>query len=138
MRRRFQDRSAFRGDLLLQTKKKEMIHANANVGQNRGAGFRNWAGRIPDCGDVAATRRFRDCWTGADDGESIALIHHAEELGINLIDTAEGLWIGHSEILTGKALQGRRDKWVIATKVQPNLGIDADPHDEKAVLSTHR
>ena len=72
-------------------------------------------------------------WTGTDDGESIALIHRAEELGINLIDTAEGYGDGHSEILTGKALQGRRDKWVIATKVQPNLGIDANSHDEKAV-----
>lgn len=72
-------------------------------------------------------------WTGTDDGESVALIHRAEELGINLIDTAEGYGDGHSEILTGKALQGRRDRWVIATKVQPNLGIDANAHDEKAV-----
>src|SRR3954452_12930099 len=45
-------------------------------------------------------------WTGADDAESIALIHRAEELGVNLIDTAEGYGDGHSEILTGKALKG--------------------------------
>ena len=36
-------------------------------------------------------------------------------------------------MLTGKALKGRRDKWVIATKVQPNRGIDADSPDENAV-----
>ena len=42
-------------------------------------------------------------WTGTDDNESIALIHRAEELGVNLIDTAEGYGDGHSEVLTGKA-----------------------------------
>ncbi len=63
-------------------------------------------------------------WSGTDDRESIALIHRAEELGINLIDTAEGYGDGHSETLTGKALKGRRERWIIATKVQPNQGID--------------
>lgn len=72
-------------------------------------------------------------WTGTDDRESIALIHRAEELGINLIDTAEGYGDGHSEELTGKALQNRRDRWIVATKVQPNLGIDAGSRDEGAV-----
>jgi aryl-alcohol dehydrogenase-like predicted oxidoreductase len=72
-------------------------------------------------------------WTGTDDAESIALIHRAEELGINLIDTAEGYGDGHSEVLTGKALKGRRDRWVVATKVQPNHGIDATSRDESAV-----
>lgn len=72
-------------------------------------------------------------WTGTDDRESIALIHRAEELGINLIDTAEGYGDGHSEELTGKALQNRRDRWIVATKVQPNLGIDAGSRDETAV-----
>jgi aryl-alcohol dehydrogenase-like predicted oxidoreductase len=72
-------------------------------------------------------------WTGTDDSESIALIHRSQELGINLIDTAEGYGNGHSEILTGKALQGRRERWVVATKVQPNMGIDANASDEKAV-----
>ncbi len=72
-------------------------------------------------------------WTGTDDRESIALIHRSEDLGINLIDTAEGYGDGHSETLTGKALQGRRERWVVATKVQPNQGIDADKPDEAAV-----
>lgn len=71
-------------------------------------------------------------WTGTDDRESIALIHRCEELGVNLIDTAEGYGEGHSEILTGQALKGRREKWVIATKVQPNQGIEAGSRDEAA------
>jgi aryl-alcohol dehydrogenase-like predicted oxidoreductase len=72
-------------------------------------------------------------WTGIDDRESIALIHRAEELGVNLIDTAEGYGDGHSELLTGNALQGRRDQWVVATKVQPNQGIDENSPDATAV-----
>ena len=62
-------------------------------------------------------------WTGVDDRESIALIHRAEELGVNLIDSAEGYGAGHSETVIGEALQGRREKWVVATKVQPNQGL---------------
>ncbi len=75
----------------------------------------------------------RSGWTGVTDEESIALIHRAEELGVNLIDSAEGYGDGHSEIVTGKALKGRRDKWIVATKVQPNSGIDEEGHDETAV-----
>lgn len=71
-------------------------------------------------------------WHGTEDRESIALIHRAEELGINLIDTAEGYGEGHSEEVVGQALKGRREKWVIATKVQPNRGIDAARPDLKA------
>jgi aryl-alcohol dehydrogenase-like predicted oxidoreductase len=72
-------------------------------------------------------------WTGVVDDESIALIHRAEELGVNLIDSAEGYGNGHSEVVTGKALKGRRDKWIVATKVQPNSGIDEGARDEGAV-----
>ena len=72
-------------------------------------------------------------WTGTEDAESISLIHRCEELGINLIDSAEGYGDGHSEALTGKALRGRRDKWIVATKVQPNAGIDSGSRDVSAV-----
>ncbi len=71
-------------------------------------------------------------WTGTDDAESIALIHRCEELGINLIDSAEGYGDGHSEVLTGRALEGRREKWIVATKVQPNRDLKADEPDEEA------
>lgn len=71
-------------------------------------------------------------WPGTTDAESIALIHRSEELGVNLIDTAEAYGDGHSELLTGSALQGRRDKWIIATKVSPNQGLDPHVPDEAA------
>ena len=74
-----------------------------------------------------------EVWSGASDDESIALIHRAQELGVNLLDSAEGYGGGHSELLVGQALKGRRDKWVIATKVQPNRGVDKDAKDEGAV-----
>ena len=72
-------------------------------------------------------------WPGTDDAESISLIHLCEDLGVNLIDTAEGYGNGHSEVITGQALQGRREKWIVATKVQPVQGIDPTSHDEAAV-----
>jgi len=71
-------------------------------------------------------------WTGTDDRESIALIHHAEALGINLIDSAESYGDGHSEAIVGQALKGRRGRWMIATKVSPNRGLDADTEDLSA------
>ena len=78
----------------------------------------------------------RSGWTGTDDRESIALIHRAEELGINLIDSAESYGSGHSEEVVGRALKGRRDRWIVATKVTPNQGFDADDADlERRVRS---
>ena len=65
-------------------------------------------------------------WTGTGEQQSIALIHRAEELGVNLIDSAESYGTGHSEEVVGQALQGRRDKWIVATKVSPNSGLDAN------------
>jgi myo-inositol catabolism protein IolS len=71
-------------------------------------------------------------WTGILDDESVALIHRAEALGVNVIDSAEGYGAGHSEEIVGQALKGRRDKWVVATKVQPNQGLDAGKPDPEA------
>jgi aryl-alcohol dehydrogenase-like predicted oxidoreductase len=55
-------------------------------------------------------------WTGVDDQESIRAIHAAVELGVNFFDTAQAYGVGHSESIIGKALKGRRDKVVLATK----------------------
>src|ERR1700741_2471882 len=55
-------------------------------------------------------------WGGTDDDQSIATIRAAIDSGINLIDTAPVYGFGHSEEVVGKALQGVRDKAVIATK----------------------
>ena len=51
-----------------------------------------------------------------DDAESIRAIQKAIDLGINLIDTAPAYGFGRSEVVVGKAIKGRRDKVVIATK----------------------
>jgi len=55
-------------------------------------------------------------WGQVDDDESIRAIHTALDLGITFIDTANNYGAGHSEIVIGKALKGRRDKVVLATK----------------------
>jgi methylglyoxal reductase len=51
-----------------------------------------------------------------DDAESIRTIHAALDQGMNLIDTAPAYGWGRSEEVVGKALKGRRDKAVVATK----------------------
>ncbi|MCZ6677196.1 MAG: aldo/keto reductase [Candidatus Poribacteria bacterium] len=86
-------------------------------------------GAFPISGVQQQADGTRSGWTGTDDQQSIALIHRAEELGVNLIDSAESYGDGHSEEVTGRALQGRRDRWVVATKVSPNRGLDSTASD---------
>ena len=58
-----------------------------------------------------------------DDAESVAVIHRALDFGINLFDTADVYGPGTNESLLGRALHGRRDEAVIATK----CGLIAEP-----------
>ncbi len=55
-------------------------------------------------------------WGPQDDAASIAAIHKALDVGINWIDTAAVYGIGHAEEVVGKAIAGRRDKVLVATK----------------------
>jgi aryl-alcohol dehydrogenase-like predicted oxidoreductase len=52
----------------------------------------------------------------ASDEESIRVIHYALDKGINFLDSADMYGWGHNETLLGKALKGRRDKVIVATK----------------------
>jgi aryl-alcohol dehydrogenase-like predicted oxidoreductase len=61
-------------------------------------------------------------WLGADDDESLRALHRAIDLGITLIDTALGYGRGHSEELVGRAVRGRGERIVVATKIPPKNG----------------
>lgn len=55
-------------------------------------------------------------WSMVDDDESVRAIRTAIDLGVTLFDTAANYGAGHSERLLGRAIEGRRDDVVIATK----------------------
>jgi aryl-alcohol dehydrogenase-like predicted oxidoreductase len=55
-------------------------------------------------------------WGTKDHDESINIIHRALDAGINFVDTADVYSHGESEVIVGKALRGRRDDIVLATK----------------------
>lgn len=57
-----------------------------------------------------------DFYSGRDDNESIKTIHRALDLGVTLLDTADMYGVGKNEELVGRAIKGRRDQVIIATK----------------------
>jgi aryl-alcohol dehydrogenase-like predicted oxidoreductase len=61
-------------------------------------------------------------WGNPDPEDSIRIIHRALDAGINFIDTANGYSEGESEVIVGKALQGKREGTVLATKVWAPVG----------------
>ena len=68
-------------------------------------------------------------WGPQDDEESIRTIHAALDAGITCIDTAPMYGMGHSEEVVGKAIKGRRDEVIVATKCglrwdTPNEGTE--------------
>jgi aryl-alcohol dehydrogenase-like predicted oxidoreductase len=78
---------------------------------------------------------------GSDDAESIRTIHRALDLGINFIDTAEVYGPYKNEELVGRALAGRRNQVVLATKFGlishrngDGLMVDGNPENIRAAL----
>jgi aryl-alcohol dehydrogenase-like predicted oxidoreductase len=65
-------------------------------------------------------------WGNRDHDDAIRIIHAALDAGINFVDTADVYSAGESEEIVGKALKGRRDDVVLATKV--NVPMDDDPN----------
>src|ERR1700756_4035058 len=63
-------------------------------------------------------------WGNPDHEESVRIIHAALDAGINFVDTADVYSAGESEEIVGKALQGRRDDVVLATKFWGRMGED--------------
>ena len=61
-------------------------------------------------------------WGNTDEDECVRMIHTALDAGINFVDTADVYGEGRSEEIVGKALKGRRDEVVLATKVHGQMG----------------
>ena len=58
-----------------------------------------------------------DAWGPTEDQESLNVIDRALELGIDFFDTADVYGGGHSEELLGQSMKGRRDQFIVATKI---------------------
>jgi aryl-alcohol dehydrogenase-like predicted oxidoreductase len=68
-------------------------------------------------------------WGNPDHDDCTRIIHAALDAGINVIDTADVYSRGDSEVIVGKALQGRRDEVVLATKFHGAMD-DVDPNQQ--------
>lgn len=75
-----------------------------------------WAIGGPWTWDQPGEEPYPAGWGSTDDEESIRAVHAAIDLGVNLYDTAANYGAGHSEVVLGRALKGKRDTVVIATK----------------------
>jgi aryl-alcohol dehydrogenase-like predicted oxidoreductase len=79
-----------------------------------------------------------DTYGAADEADSVATIHRALDLGVSFLDTADVYGDGHNEELVGRAIAGRREEVVLATKFSlargsdGAVGIDGRPENVRA------
>ncbi len=66
-----------------------------------------------------------DAWGSTDDAEALSMLDLAIERGVEFYDTADVYGAGHSEELLGKSMKGRRDRFVVASKIGWR-GFDTD------------
>ena len=69
-------------------------------------------------------------WGDIDDNESVRAIHRAIDLGVNFFDTAANYGTGHSERILARALEGKRDQILIATK----FGFKVDEAEKRVTF----
>jgi aryl-alcohol dehydrogenase-like predicted oxidoreductase len=62
---------------------------------------------------------------GSSDADGIAAFHRAVDLGVSLFDTADIYGHGHNEEIVGRALRGRRDRVIVATKFGGVMSADS-------------
>ena len=93
--------------------KRTLGKSNLEVGA---LGLGCWAIGGPWTWDQPGREPYPAGWGDTDDDESIRAIHAALEAGVNFFDTAANYGTGHSEVVLGQALKGKRDKVVVATK----------------------
>ncbi|MEU9112167.1 aldo/keto reductase [Streptomyces sp. NPDC048483] len=65
-------------------------------------------------------------WGNTDHDDCVRIVHRALDAGINFVDTADAYAAGESEEIVGKALKGRREDVVLATKFFNSMGPDAN------------
>jgi aryl-alcohol dehydrogenase-like predicted oxidoreductase len=63
-------------------------------------------------------------WGNTDQDECVRMVHAAVDAGVNVIDTADVYAFGETEEIVGRALRGRRDQVVLATKFGNSMGGD--------------
>ena len=76
-------------------------------------------------------------WAEVDDAQSIDAIHCALDQGVRLLDTAQSYGAGHSEEVIGRALKGRPEDVVIATKFGPTFDRAARCYTGADVTPAH-
>jgi len=80
-------------------------------------------------GTFGGGTEFFKAWGSSDVAEATRLVEVCLDAGVNLFDTADVYSNGQSEIILGKAIQGRRDKVLISTKATFRMSDAKDPND---------